>query len=267
MASQSQPEGELELLFNLRMKAHRIGEPPMGSSTELAQWLAERELARVSGRSALPSAAEAIAGRTIAGSWWGEPEGSLIFRLLTELEDAPSAPSDVALLEGKRTLVSPRLAPTVLAVTRDRGRRQRVIAQLTEPARRLLEVLAAGKVVRSDEPELGGKDLRAARVALEAGLLATSTSVHTASGRHVSLIEYAGDEPTSADSGGPAVAAVPLDELFRAALRAAVVAEEREVERWFRFVEPDESLRAAAVARLEARRIVAGGKTWLSLPQ
>jgi hypothetical protein len=265
--SDSDPGAKLESLFSRRMHAHRIGEPPIASLSELETWLTERELVRVSGRSALPSAVEAIAGRTISGSWWGQPEGSLIFRLLTELEEGPGAYPDVALVEGKRTLVSPRLARVVLAVTNDRERRQRVVAQLKEPARRLLEVLAAGEVVRSDDPRVRRKDLRAARVALEAGLLARSISVHTSTGRHVSLLEYAGDETATPDSGSSAATAGALDELLGAALASAVVAEQQEVDRWFRFVEPDDCLRAAAVGRMQARRTLVGGKIWLSVPQ
>jgi hypothetical protein len=258
---------ELESLFGIRMAAHHIGEPPMSSAEELGTWLTERELARVSGRTALPCVTEAIAGRTISGSWWGEPEGSLIFRLLTELEDNPNGYLDVALVEGKRTLISPRLAPVALAVTHDRDRRRRVVARLKAPARRLLDVLVAGEVVRSDDPRFGHTDFRAARVALEAGLLARSTSVHTPSGRHVSVLEYSGDGMTATDSGGTVLGAGWLDELLRAALAASVVAEQREVARWFRLVEPDDSLRSAAIGRMRARRIVAGGKTWLSVPQ
>jgi hypothetical protein len=230
----------------------------MTSLAQLEAWIDGREVALVSGKSAIPSAAEAIAGRPIDGSWWGDPHGSLIFRLLSELEDHAPQYLDVVLAEGKRTLVSPRLAPVVGAVAGDPDRRRRVTQTLKAPARQLLGVLQSARVVRSDEPEHAAKMARAARVALEAGLLARSTSVHTTAGHHASLLESYGDESPEPSSAG-------LQALTAAALGAAIVADKREVERWFRFVEPDRELRAAAVAQLGASEIPAGGRVWLTL--
>jgi hypothetical protein len=230
----------------------------MTSVTELATWLDEHHIALVSGKSAIGNAAEAIAGRPIDGSWWGDPLGQVIYRMLNELEDDFRRYLDVVLAEGKRTLVSPRLAPVVLAIAGDPERRRRVTDNLKAPARRLLEIVAGGQIVRSDAPEHAGKVGRSARAALEAGLLARSTSVHTVSGHHASLLESYGDEPPVAGQPG-------LGELTRAALGASVVAEQAEVEKWFRFVEPDRERRAAAVTQLDAREIHAGGRVWLTL--
>jgi hypothetical protein len=254
----TRPELQLERLLAVRAKAHRIEAPPLTSVTELEAWIDGRGLVLVSGKSAIGNAAEAIAGRPIDGSWWGDPLGPLIYRLLNELEDEAPQYLDVVLAEGKRTLVSPLLVPVVRAVAGDRERRHRVEETLKEPARKLLEVLAAGRVVRSDDPEHAAKSARSARIALEAGLLAHSTSVHTAAGHHASLLEsYAELPPTAAQHG--------LRELTRAALSGAVVADMREVEKWFRFVEPDRQRRVAAITQLDAREIQGGGRVWLTL--
>jgi hypothetical protein len=232
----------------------------MSSLNELIAWIDDRHIALVSGTSALPNAAEAIVGRRIEGSWWGDPLGSLIFRLLSELEDDAPQYLDVALVEGKRTLVSPPLTPSVLAVASDPDRRHRVAATLKQPARRLLEVLADGRTARSGDPALVGSVGRNARTALEAGLLARSTSVHTASGHHASLVETFGEPSLGRDQP-----AGDLGALVQAALEAAVVAERGEVERWFRFVEPDRERRALATDGLGAREIRTGGRVWLTL--
>jgi len=226
--------------------------------SELEAWIDGRDLTLVSAKSAIGNAAEAIAGRPIEGSWWADPLGSLIFRLLNELEDDAPQYLDLVLAEGKRTLVSPRLAPVVLAVASDPERRRRVIDTLKEPARRLLEVVESGRTVRSDDPGEAGKVSRSVRMSLEAGLLARSTSVHTMSGHHASLLERYPDNPAGNGQHG-------LRELTKAALRAAVVANKSEVEKWFRFVEPDRERRAAAVTELGAPEILADGRAWLAL--
>lgn len=255
----SDPATQLEQLFALRETAHRRGAPAMSSVSELAGWIDERRIALVSGRSALPNAAEAIAGRPIVGSWWGDPDGSLIFRLLTELEDDAPEYLDVALVDGKRTLVPPQLAPVVLRVASDADRRHRVAAGLKEPARRLLEHLAGGRTVRTDEPAHAGKVGRSARAALEAGLLASSTSVHTSSGHHASLLETYGEPSLGEPQPGDLAA------LMGAALEAAVVAERKEVEKWFRYVEPDRARRTATTDELGASEIRTDGRIWLTL--
>ncbi|MGO8877525.1 MAG: hypothetical protein ACLQNG_17415 [Acidimicrobiales bacterium] len=258
------PSEELERLLDARTTAHRLAASPMSSLGELEDWLAGLRIALVSGRSALPSAAEAIAGCPIEGSWWGHPEGSRIYRLLNELEGGASGYADLALVEGKRTLLAASLLPVAAALAADAGRRRRVIEGLRAPARRLLDALASGRVVRSDDHDDLGKDARSARRALEAGLLARSRSIHTASGRHVSLLEPYGDDGSP---GAATVAAEPLSELLAAGLSACVVAERREIDGWFRFVEPDAKRRSDALDHLATRTLARDGRIWLTSRQ
>ncbi|HXY43397.1 MAG TPA: hypothetical protein VEH29_04360 [Acidimicrobiales bacterium] len=118
--------------------------------------------------------------------------------------------------------------------------------------------------MRSDHPEFVGKDRRAARIALEPGMLARSISFHTASGRHESILEPYGGAPAS--PGSHACAGLDaLTALLGACLASAVVAPRDEVEKWLRFVEPDRRVRAGAAERLPARAIEVEGRAWLTL--
>lgn len=256
----TQPGTELADLLADRSIACRRGLPPLSSVTELTSWIDERGVVLVSGKSALPNAAEAIAGRAIGGSWWGDPEGSLIYRLLNELEDRAGDYLDLVLVEGKRTLIAPHLTPIVRAVASDPERRRRATDALKEPARPLLGLLAGGRTVRSDDQAHSGTAERTARAALEARLLARSTSVHTMSGHHASVLEAYGEHAVNEQraTGG-------LRELLEASLASAVVAEQGEVDKWFRFVEPDRGARSAAIEALGTRQIRANGRIWLTL--
>ena len=167
---------------------------------------------------------------------------------------------DVALVEGKRTLISASLAPVVHAIASDPERRHRVAEALTEPARRLLGLVEDGRTVRSDDSGQPGKVGRKARTELEAALLARSTSVHTLAGHHVSLLEAYGNEP---EPGTPMTHG--LRALFEVSLRAAVVAERTEALKWFRFVEPDRERRAAALSDLRPSELKSAGHIWLTL--
>jgi hypothetical protein len=264
MSDAADAKRELGRLLSVRTTAHRLDAgAPMTSVGQLQEWLGVRGMALVSGKSAVPNAAEAIAGCQIEGSWWGHPEGSRIYRILNELEDGESGIDELALVEGKRTLLEGRLMPIVLAVACDRDRRRRVIEGLRDPARKLFSAITAGSVVRSDDPGSRGNVWRSARVALESGLLARSTSEHTAAGHHVSLLqEYGGKAPVTAV---PAAATTSgLAELFASALGSAVVARRTEVEKWFRLVEPDPQLRSDALSRIACRTIAVDGRAWLT---
>lgn len=264
MRAAADPSKELEHLLGARTRSHRLIGLPMSSLGELEDWLAGLGVALVSGRGALPNAAEAIAGGPIEGSWWGHAEGSRIYRLLGELEEGASGYEELALVEGKRTLLAASLVPAAAALAADPGRRRRVVEGLKAPARRLLEALESKRVVRSDDHGAAGKEARSARRALEAGLLARSRSVHTESGRHVSLLEPYGDE---APPGGAKETAAALSELLAAGLSACVVAERREIEGWFRFVEPDAGRRSDALDHLAPRTLAVDGRIWMTPPQ
>src|SRR5262249_27389889 len=67
----------------------------------------------VAGKGPVPRLVEAIAGESIAGSWWGHPQGKLIFATLQSVV----ASSDVLvcrLVDGKITLVHRRVWPALV---------------------------------------------------------------------------------------------------------------------------------------------------------
>ncbi len=246
-------------LLRARDVAHgATGSAPMESVGDLRAWLGEVGMAFQSGRGVLPSAPEAIVAGSIEGSWWGHPEGGRVYRLLSELEEAPGGSLELVLAEGKRTLVAPALVPAVKALAADEERRRRVVGRLPPGARRLWEAVGSGEVVRSDDGRFEPATWRRARACLEAGLLAGSTSEHTPAGRHVAVVEVFGE-------AGTAAVASPLREVVRAVVAASVVVERRQLLKSFRSLEPDAALLEAAVEGSGARSLPEEGRTWLTL--
>jgi DNA-binding Lrp family transcriptional regulator len=131
---------------------------------------------------------------------------------------------------GKRLLVTDRVAALVDPLAR------RALAGATGDERRLLDHLAAAgaSTVEEIKEELGldARALRAARTRLErAGAVVARTIVlETEDGGHRHTGELRRWDQVFAE---PAGAAGGLEELVIAAVRAAVVAPERELRRWF----------------------------------
>jgi hypothetical protein len=66
----------------------------------------------VSAKGTLPNLADAIAGETIRGSWWGHPKGSEIFHALGRIAESPDVLC-FRLVQGKLTFVHRRLWPAL----------------------------------------------------------------------------------------------------------------------------------------------------------
>jgi len=134
----------------------------------------------------LPSATACIAGKPIRGSWWGHPQGKLIFEALNRIDH------DVVwakLVLGKATLIHRRLWPALVAVAASRQGWQ--WRGLSAAARALLQRVRRGPV-RTDAPRAtrGSRSgVGAAATELELRLLVRVTSEHTASGHHARLLE------------------------------------------------------------------------------
>lgn len=207
----------------------------------------------------MPNAAEAIVGRQIRGSWWGDQDGSLVYRLLEELDAVEPGFLDIVLVDSRRTLVHPDLVPVVASVAAEPGRRARAAEAMPSPARLLLAQLEGAAGDPAPGHGTASTD-RGARGALEAALLARSASIHTETGRHVSIVEMFGHlpGPTTVNYQGA------LARLEEAALRSAVVAPEKEVLGWFRKVEPEAARRRDAVDSLSCRRLIDDGAVWLA---
>jgi hypothetical protein len=80
----------------------------MKTSFDPVGFVKQHGIVLASARGAVPNVAEAVAGETIRGSWWGHPKGSQIFRALSAIDES----SDVLcfrLVDGKITFVHRRL--------------------------------------------------------------------------------------------------------------------------------------------------------------
>ena len=94
--------------------------PTSTCASDSAAWTPEDALAfvrrhgvvLVSARGRAPSLVEAIAGRPIKGSWWGDPDGKRIFSILSEVTAADEV-LVCRLVAGKVTLVHRRLWPAL----------------------------------------------------------------------------------------------------------------------------------------------------------
>ena len=137
----------------------------------------------------LPSVVSLVAGKPIAGSWWGHPSGGAIYREVNKLADRPDVVL-LKLLNGKVTFVHDTLWPHVYAVGRCGEPWQ--VASLSPPSQRLLELVRRSGVIRTDDPRgraAAGPRIASAALDLERRMLVLGTQVHTESGRHAKALE------------------------------------------------------------------------------
>jgi hypothetical protein len=132
----------------------------------------------------VPSLVQEICGGPVQGSWWALPQSRLIYAISSALEDSPGVLA-LKLLDGKMTFVHRSLWPALVRFATDRHRRDALIASLRPPESRLL-----AEVERRGELHFGGGAPPAAstKTALERRWLCISTSEHTASGRHATVL-------------------------------------------------------------------------------
>jgi hypothetical protein len=139
--------------------------------------------------SKLPSVVTLVAGKPIAGSWWGHPSGGAIYREVNKLADR----SDVVLLKllnGKVTFVLNTFWPHVYAIGCCGEPWQ--VSGLSPQSQRLVELVRRNGLIRTDDPRsrlAAGPRISAVALDLERRLLVLGTQVHTESGRHVKSLE------------------------------------------------------------------------------
>lgn len=137
----------------------------------------------------LPSVVSLVAGKPIAGSWWGHPSGGAIYREVNRLADR----SDVVvlkLLNGKVTFVLDKLWPHVYAIGCCGEPWQ--VDGISPASLRLLDLVRRSGIVRTDDPRSGvaaGSRVSGAALDLERRLLVLGVQVHTESGRHAKSLE------------------------------------------------------------------------------
>jgi hypothetical protein len=137
----------------------------------------------------LPSVVSLVAGKPIAGSWWGHPSGGAIYREVNKLADR----SDVVLLKllnGKVTFVLDTLWPHVYAVGTCGEPWQ--VRGLSPPSQRLVGLVRRNGLIKTDDPRArlaAGSRVSAIALDLERRLLVLGLQVHTESGRHLKSLE------------------------------------------------------------------------------
>jgi hypothetical protein len=132
----------------------------------------------------VPSLVQEVCGGPVQGSWWAHPQGHLIYAIASALEDSPGV-LGLKLLDGKMTFVHRSLWPALVRFATDRHRRDALIATLRPQESRLLaEVERRGELHFGD----GAPTAASIKTALERRWLCISTSEHTASGRHATVL-------------------------------------------------------------------------------
>ncbi|HEV8246832.1 MAG TPA: hypothetical protein VGP93_13735 [Polyangiaceae bacterium] len=134
----------------------------------------------------LPCATQLIAGGSVPGSWWSHEKGSLIYEVLSSLDDDEVAYPK--LLAGKVTLVHRRLWPALVAAARSGGAWQ--YEGLKLDARALLTRVQTEKRLRSDRLELAPRSRKVGILVseLESRLLVYSEGEHTEAGHHARVL-------------------------------------------------------------------------------
>jgi hypothetical protein len=137
----------------------------------------------------LPSIVSLVAGKPIAGSWWGHPSGGAIYREANRLADR----SDVVcmkLLNGKVTFVHKTLWPHVYAVGTCGEPWQ--VNGLKAASQNLLKHVRRYGLIRTDDPKsraAAGSRVSATALDLERRLIVLGAQIHTDSGRHAKTLE------------------------------------------------------------------------------
>lgn len=224
--------GDIARLEARRAIEHRLTGKPMRDARQVNAFLRDRRVVMWTGKAAMPSLSNAIAGRELKGSWMANPEVHLIYRLAGKLDDGVlGAP----LILGKRTLLDPSLAPALYGLAADPDAIARRRSKLTPAAAELLGLVHAAGEVRMDELPGETKQLRKARVELEAAFLLYTYDIHTDSGAHTSIALPWSDSPAAAScrQDQPQSFDTAAVDLVAACLRSAVLATEREIRKWF----------------------------------
>jgi hypothetical protein len=130
-----------------------------------------------------PNAIQVLTGQFPRGSWWSHPQANDIYAILQAVEAHPDVLM-AKLLAGKVTLVHRALWPALLSVVTAREPWQ------TEG----LPPVAQQWLATFDQAEAAGAPVppvsRTVSKEIEGRLLAFAESVHTASGKHETRLEY-----------------------------------------------------------------------------
>ena len=138
----------------------------------------------------LPSVAGIVTQEPIRGSWWGHPQGKIIYEVLMRLDSRTDILA-AKLISGKVTFIQRRLWPALIGVGMARESWQ--LENLTYTARELYTTVTKENVLQTDQLEklssFKPKSLGDAARELERMLLVYGESFHTISGKHAKRLE------------------------------------------------------------------------------
>ena len=140
--------------------------------------------------SQLPSVASIIAGEAIRGSWWGHPQGNIIYQVANDLCVHPDI-LVTKLVSGKITFVHRQLWPAVIGVGTAGEPWQ--LQDLSDAAQSLLDKVTQEHSVTTDQLQLlsryKSRALGDAARELEKKLIVYSESFHSITGAHYKRLE------------------------------------------------------------------------------
>jgi hypothetical protein len=220
---------DIARLEALRRREHRLDpSAPIHDPNELIRFVVDTGVVMASGRSSLPTLTEAIVGHAIKGSWMADPEVHRIYDLWTDCDFAGvlSAP----LVQGKQVFVRGDLGPAVVSIAGNKSRLAQAVANLKPLERQLYDAVVESGEVRMDEwAQVNAVKTSAARTArnrLAALFLVEGDELHTDAGYHTVIVR-----PRKHPRATVPFAAATR-ELLLAAIRACVLADAKEVQKW-----------------------------------
>jgi hypothetical protein len=126
----------------------------------------------------LPSLTALIAGEPVKGSWWGHPQGNLMYNLSNELADQKDLLLVKGLLNKKLTFLQQQHWDALFAI--GSAKQEWQTKKLKAPAKKLLTKLTKAGELPAGDPKIAAN--------IELSLLAYSESVHTDSGKHIKVL-------------------------------------------------------------------------------
>jgi hypothetical protein len=156
------------------------------------------------------------------------PDVYRIYDLWQEVDADPTLIESLLVL-GKQVIMRAEFAQELAVIVHDSGRTERALAGLKPLERRLYDAVQAGEVQMDEWTALNGlqnKDTRKARLALAVLNLVEVGEVHTERGHHTTVLR-----PRAAKKPKGSYANATRTVLL-AALRAAGVADVKEVRKW-----------------------------------
>lgn len=136
----------------------------------------------------LPSLVATIAGGPVTGSWWGHPQGNLMFNLSNELAEDPDVLA-VKFINKKITYLDQRHWDAFFTIAMSASEWQ--MKKLAPDASTLYKKILDKKELRADDGSLKKTAAEIGKIAtkLEERVLIFSDDIHTDSGKHIRVFK------------------------------------------------------------------------------